>query len=615
MLPQLNDRHFCVILFILSVLLYWNTLSGGATYVWDDRAAILSNRDVSGVDPLFDVFYHDFWGQDIKLADSHKSYRPITVLTFRLNHWLHGYSAIGFHVLNVLIYAVGVVVYYNWTRQWSTLAVSRFAALFYCCHPVHVEAVASLVGRADSLCGLFYLIAIYLYTNAARRLSEPKEEKTNKEKTNTRISTAAYFTASFSAALCACFSKEIGITVFLVFICLEVLEALAVTKRKRIISEEEESITVSGGKLLYREIGKERGSAFKLRLIRSFRIVSNLSFGYSSVIRVIASICFLFALLSHRVKMNNGTLYKWTILENHISILPHFKERALSYSQTHFWYIFKLIYPKYLCFDYGYSCLPLVHVLSDVRNILPLLTYLSFIFLSLYSLISMRFDVLVSLILILLPLLPALNIFFPVGTVLAERLLFLPSAGYCLLLSEMLIGDLNVSNFLSELLMRPIVSSVSPGCSTIIDQSQSRGGAIESERDQTVIITSESESEKDIKKKKTSSFDHNGNKRKSVMSNNTLKAASKRQQLETKQENCKKSEKSEQNVNQFLVFSKLFIHILSYIPVVFSLVVCALFSARVVTRNNDWNSEILLYKSALYVCPLSVKVCSFVLTV
>jgi hypothetical protein len=35
---------------------------------------------------------------------------------------------------------------------------------------------------------------------------------------------------------------------------------------------------------------------------------------------------------------------------------------------------------------------------------------------------------------------------------------------------------------------------------------------------------------------------------------------------------------------------------------------CALFSIRVVTRNTDWNSEIQLYKSALEVCPLSVKV-------
>lgn len=34
--------------------------------------------------------------------------------------------------------------------------------------------------------------------------------------------------------------------------------------------------------------------------------------------------------------------------------------------------------------------------------------------------------------LVLLPLLPALNILFPVGALLAERLLFLPSVGFCI---------------------------------------------------------------------------------------------------------------------------------------------------------------------------------------
>jgi len=35
-------------------------------------------------------------------------------------------------------------------------------------HPVHVEAVASIVGRADALCGLFYCAALYCYTLGVR---------------------------------------------------------------------------------------------------------------------------------------------------------------------------------------------------------------------------------------------------------------------------------------------------------------------------------------------------------------------------------------------------------------------------------------------------------------
>lgn len=45
---------------------------------------------------------------------------------------------------------------------------------------------------------------------------------------------------------------------------------------------------------------------------------------------------------------------------------------------------------------------------------------------------------LLGLALLLLPLVPALNAIFPVGTILAERLLFIPSLGASIIASEML---------------------------------------------------------------------------------------------------------------------------------------------------------------------------------
>jgi len=40
-----------------------------------------------------------------------------------------------------------------------------------------------------------------------------------------------------------------------------------------------------------------------------------------------------------------------------------------------------------------------------------------------------------SLVLLVVPFLPASNLFFRVGFVVAERVLYLPSAGYCLLVA------------------------------------------------------------------------------------------------------------------------------------------------------------------------------------
>ena len=208
-----SSTFFSILLFLAALCLYVNTLYGG--YVWDDRAAIIANKDVQGINPLKDILRHDFWGQDITLVDSHKSFRPVTTISFRLNHYLHDFNAAGFHAFNVLIYAISVVFYYWLVGQWVNDGTSRVAALIFCFHPVHVEAVASLVGRADSLCGAFYLLSIYLYTASIRG-------------TPSTFASVVWLLFAYGSAFAASFSKEIGITIFGMFVALEAVELLKI---------------------------------------------------------------------------------------------------------------------------------------------------------------------------------------------------------------------------------------------------------------------------------------------------------------------------------------------------------------------------------------------------
>ncbi len=56
------------------------------TGMWFSRfvdACVMVNRDVRAETPLANLFVHDFWGEYIGHTESHKSYRPLTVLTFR----------------------------------------------------------------------------------------------------------------------------------------------------------------------------------------------------------------------------------------------------------------------------------------------------------------------------------------------------------------------------------------------------------------------------------------------------------------------------------------------------------------------------------------------------
>lgn len=69
------------LLFVSSFGLYFNTLRGDL--VFDDAEAIRNNADVTSAWNSLEFLRNDFWGDPIRSNFSHKSYRPLTVLTFR----------------------------------------------------------------------------------------------------------------------------------------------------------------------------------------------------------------------------------------------------------------------------------------------------------------------------------------------------------------------------------------------------------------------------------------------------------------------------------------------------------------------------------------------------
>lgn len=66
---------------IAAFICYCNTLWG--SFVFDDTEAIVKNKDVMPYIPLNEIFRNDFWGSNISLNSSHKSYRPLTILSYR----------------------------------------------------------------------------------------------------------------------------------------------------------------------------------------------------------------------------------------------------------------------------------------------------------------------------------------------------------------------------------------------------------------------------------------------------------------------------------------------------------------------------------------------------
>ena len=75
---------------VICLMSYSNGLTG--EFVFDDTVAIVSNSDVqsAGNTDFGAIWKHDFWGKDIRSAGSHKSFRPLTTLSFRASFLMSG---------------------------------------------------------------------------------------------------------------------------------------------------------------------------------------------------------------------------------------------------------------------------------------------------------------------------------------------------------------------------------------------------------------------------------------------------------------------------------------------------------------------------------------------
>ncbi|UCF06321.1 MAG: tetratricopeptide repeat protein [bacterium] len=96
-------------------------------------------------------------------------YRPVRWITYALEYSVWGLNPVGFHLTNLLIHvACTVLVYLFASAILRSRVASFFAALLFALHPVHTEAVNNVANRPDLLATLFVLLAIVLYAHRGR---------------------------------------------------------------------------------------------------------------------------------------------------------------------------------------------------------------------------------------------------------------------------------------------------------------------------------------------------------------------------------------------------------------------------------------------------------------
>ena len=278
-------------------------------------------------------------------------------------------------------------------------------------HPVHTEAVAGVVGRAEVLSAVFFFAALLSYHRhvrlraeesgkGARASSDPNgnvvlSKKVSADKAKNNETAFLGLTVAFAAL--AMFSKEQGVTVL--------------------------------------------GVCFANDLLRRPpRPAAGLSGAKKRSLAVLAASAA--ALLALRARAMGFSPPHFARADNPASAEDSALARALTFLFLPALNFGLLLCPARLSFDWSMDAVPVVRSLADARNLATLAFYAA-----LAAAFAKRVWPLLQrpcagrsgrlaaacLSLLALPFLPASNLFFYVGFVVAERVLYIPSAGFCLL--------------------------------------------------------------------------------------------------------------------------------------------------------------------------------------
>lgn len=367
---QTNARKilfWCIMLFLLAVLLYANTLNN--EFAFDDSSLIGDNRFVRDGASLTDIFTTNYRYGSGDPRDA--LYRPLVILSFVWNAGDTVLDPQPFHLWNVANNALNsVLLFLLLYALLDSMVLSGITALLFTVHPLHTEVVANIAGRPELMYVTFILIAWLLYL---------------------RIRNLWVMCGVVGIMFwCGLLSKETAIVFPFMVIAADYVTA---------------------------------------RPFRSRRTLA----GYLSLLLI----TILYIIVRWRVLGETAGGEVPDFYNNPIALAP-FGERISTALAVLVRYAELLIAPVHLSSDYSYHALPLY---SSPVAALPLLGLAI-----LFGLIAGAFlagrkhpEYGTGVILFLLPYLVISNFYFRFGTIMGERLMYLPSAGYSLGLAGMFV--------------------------------------------------------------------------------------------------------------------------------------------------------------------------------
>jgi tetratricopeptide (TPR) repeat protein len=168
-----------IVAFILAaivLLTYANSLS--VPFLHDGVPSIQENPHITNLWPIWEAMRAP--------CPSTLCGRPVSCLSFALNHAVSGLDVCSYHLLNILFHLLAALLLFGIVRRTllseglkerlarSSLPLALAAAAIWLVHPLHTTAVTYLVQRTESLMGMFYLLTLY---SAIRAFTSKKGTK------------------------------------------------------------------------------------------------------------------------------------------------------------------------------------------------------------------------------------------------------------------------------------------------------------------------------------------------------------------------------------------------------------------------------------------------------
>lgn len=165
-LGPLGDRRVAVaVVAVVATLVFANSLPN--RFAYDDQHIILVNQDIHSLATLPGALVRPYWpgdyGRELGL------WRPVTTALLGVQYVIGGGAPWLFHTVNVLAHASASVLAFLLLLELIPYAAALAAGLLFAVHPVHVEAVANVIGIAEIVSAVALLAACLVHVRSGDR--------------------------------------------------------------------------------------------------------------------------------------------------------------------------------------------------------------------------------------------------------------------------------------------------------------------------------------------------------------------------------------------------------------------------------------------------------------